>query len=261
MTQSIPPIQAARSVGAVILAAGKGTRLNASKDKNKVVYHLNNRPMVWYSLQNIRNAGINKIYVVVGFAKQSVMQALGDQVTYIEQTEQLGTGHALKTTLPHLDHRLETLISMYGDDSAFFPPKLITQLIKEHHRHSAVVTLLTLKVTDPSGLGRIIRHADKITDIVEEKNASPQERQIKEINTGLYCFNLAYLKSALPKIQKNPLTQEYYLTDIIGLANQDRMRVHSVTWPESKVWFGVNTPEQLRQARRLMAAQTPKQPA
>jgi bifunctional UDP-N-acetylglucosamine pyrophosphorylase/glucosamine-1-phosphate N-acetyltransferase len=241
-----------KTIGAVILAAGKGTRLKASHDKNKVVYTLNDHPMIWYSLQNIRLTGIENIYVVVGFAKESVISALGPKVTYIDQQEQLGTGHALKVVLPYLDPNVDTLISMYGDDSAFYPPELLHQLIKEHRQRRATITLLTLRVDDPTGLGRIVRVNHQITGIVEEKNATPEQRAITEINTGLYCFDVTYLKYTLPEIKKNPVTQEYYLTDIVSKAYHDGRLIHSVTWPHHDVWYGVNTREQLQEARRRM---------
>lgn len=237
---------------AIILAAGKGTRINATKDKNKVTYALGGKPMVSYSVSNLKKSGIQKIYVVVGYAKESVKDIFKDTVSYVEQDKRKGTGHAVKSALKHVSADFNTILVMYGDDSAFYPPKLFKQLVFSHHQKGALVSVLTVEVENPFGLGRIIRQNDKVIGIVEEKNANPEQKEICEINTGLYCFNAAYLRSAINDIQKNPVSGEYYLTDIIEIAHNQDKSINALKWPDSRVWCGVNTPEQLKVAIRRM---------
>ena len=246
---------------AIILAAGKGTRMNSPDSQNKVASDLAGHPMIWYTLQNLNQAGIRNIYVVVGYAKSSVHQALGDSAIYIEQPEQLGTGHAVNIALPHIPSTSNPILSLYGDDSAFYPPELITKLIVEHKQHQAAISLLTINVTDPTGLGRIIRQHDQVIDIVEEKNATPKERQIKEINTGLYCFDAHFLRTHVDQIQRNPLSQEFYLTDLIPIAYKTQQPIYALKWPDNQVWFGVNTPPQLTEARKRMQVKSSTSPA
>lgn len=242
-----------QKIAAIVLAAGKGTRMKAPPDKNKVVFELDNKPIISYTYETLLQCGFEKIVVVVGYASESVKNALGNKVTYALQEVPQGTGHAVKVALPHISDEYETIISLYGDDSAFYPASLLKLLLDEHQQYQAEVTVMTLHKKDPTGLGRIIRNdQNQVIAIVEEKNASPEEKVITEINTGLYCFNHQFLRQALDSIDKNPVTGEYYLTDVIGYACANGFKVHAVTWPSDDIWYGVNTPEQLEEASTRM---------
>lgn len=241
------------NIAAVVLAAGKGSRMKAPPSKNKVVFTLAKRPMISYTVETLRQVGFSKIIVVVGYACESVRQALGDSVTYAVQDNPEGTGHAVKVALPYLPTQCHTLISVYGDDSAFYSPQLIKTLIQEHLASEAAVSLVTLNKTDPTGLGRIIRNqVGDIIAIVEEKDATSEQKKIVEINTGLYCFNKAFIEKALPELKRNPVSGEFYLTDVISYAVKHRYKIHPLTWPSDEIWFGVNTPEQLVEAEMKM---------
>lgn len=238
---------------AVVLAAGKGTRLNATKDRNKVTFQLAEKPMVVYSVDNLVAAGFSNITVVVGFASESVKKALGNRVTYQIQENPEGTGHALMVGMKGVPGDVKTVFSLYGDDSAFYPPKLYESLYHRHQEEKAVVTLLTIEKEDPAGLGRIIRNQNgEVVAIVEEKNANEAEKKIKEINTGLYCFNREFLDQALKKIKRNEISGEFYLTDIVELACKENKKVTALFWQDQTVWFGVNTLEQLDSANEAM---------
>jgi bifunctional UDP-N-acetylglucosamine pyrophosphorylase/glucosamine-1-phosphate N-acetyltransferase len=244
------------SISAIVLAAGRGSRMKAPSDKNKVVFTLAEKPIITYTLDLLKTCGFQSIIVVIGFASESVKQALGNQVTYAVQENPQGTGHAVMVALPELPVSCTTVVCMYGDDSAFYPSSLIETLIEEHRAHQAVITLVTLDKANPIGLGRIVRNPDtnQVTEIVEEKNASEIQKKLTEINTGLYCFDALFLTSAIKQLEKNPISGEYYLTDVISNAVKSGKKVHVVKWPSDDIWFGVNTPEQLKEAEARMKA-------
>lgn len=240
-------------VTAIILAAGKGSRMKAPPTKNKVTYKVHGKPLILHTRETLKKAGIKSVIAVVGYAKESVKAVLKRTVKYAEQKKQLGTGHAVKMAMPLIPTKSKYVISMYGDDSAFYTPKLISEIIQSHIQNNACVTVLTVKRDDPTGLGRIIRNKKGIVlGIVEEKNASKSQKLINEINTGLYCFDKSFLIKALKAIKLNPITKEYYLTDVIEYAVNNNKPVNSVLSTDTNVWFGVNTPENLAEANSLL---------
>lgn len=242
----------------IILAAGKGTRLKAVKDRNKVAYYLADKPMITHTVDHLHEAGLKHLVVVVGFAAQSVKKALGQSVFYALQTKRLGTGHAVATGLKHVSVSQTTIITIYGDDSAFYPPKLYHQLLASHFRLKAHLSLVTVNQPNPTGLGRIIRNSQgEMIDIIEEKNATVDQKRLTEINTGLFCFQRSFLDWGLPKIKKNPLSHEYYLVDLVSLAVQSGYKVNTVLWPESSVWQGVNTQKEFERAVQRMRQDKP----
>ncbi len=235
-----------------ILAAGKGRRINAT-DRNKVAYELAGKPMIAHTVDLLEKMGIKDIIAIVGYASESVRQALGDRVKYALQVEQLGTADALKAGLAQVPNSATDVLSVYGDDSAFYTPELINQLVTTHRAENADITFITVKLKDPAGLGRIVRDQNgQVQAIVEEKNATPEQKQITEINTGLYCFKKNFLQQYLSAVKKNPISGEYYLTDLIDIAIREGKKVLAITWPDPSVWFGVNTPDQWHQADTLM---------
>ncbi len=225
---------------AIILAAGRGSRMKA-KSKNKVAFKLNGKPMITHTVDHLVQAGINKIVAVVGFQADSVRSALGDEVLYAVQSDQLGTGDALKTAIPFLPQDTEIVLTMYGDDSAFYPPSLFTQMVDHITKTDCDLLFLTIHKDDPTGLGRIIRGGNgKVARIVEEKNATDVEKSIQEINTGFYCFKKDFLVGYIDQIQKNELTGEYYLTDMVEIALQNGKKVEAFFVKDDSIWHGVN---------------------
>lgn len=237
------------NTAAIILAAGKGTRIQA-KNKNKVAFRLNGKSMIAYTVEHLRAAGIHQIYAVVGFQADSVRQVLGDQVEYVEQAEQLGTGHAVKSALPYLPADVRTVLSVYGDDSAFYPPSLYQEMITKRALHGCEILFLTVRKDDPTGLGRIVRDGEgRIVKIVEEKNASESEKKIQEINTGFYCFDRRFLEQYIDSLEKNSVTGEYYLTDMVEIALRNGKQVEALFVTDGSIWHGVNTREDLAKAK------------
>ena len=234
---------------AIILAAGRGSRMKA-KTKNKVAFKLGGQPMIVHTVNHLRHAGITHIIVVVGFAANSVRRALGDTVTYAVQKEQLGTGDALKAALPLLPPNVSSVLAVYGDDSAFYPPSLFQEMVSTKTKLGCDLLFLTIRKDDPSGLGRIIRDSSgRILRIVEEKNATVEEKKIQEINTGFYCFNRAFLTQYLDQINQNPLTGEYYLTDMVEIALAHATRAEALYVADDSIWHGVNNRRDFLKAR------------
>lgn len=237
------------NVAAIILAAGRGSRMKA-KTKNKVAFKLAGEPMIAHTAKHLSQAGINQIIAIVGFQAESVKKALGDNVQYALQQEQLGTGNAPKYALPLVPSSVETVLVVYGDDSAFYPPELFVEMVTKKESLDCDLLFLTIHKDDPTGLGRIIRDDQgKILRIVEEKNATEDEKKIQEINTGFYCFDKKFLVEYIDQIQKNPLTGEYYLTDMIEIALQNAKKVEALFVRDNSIWQGVNNRTDLARAQ------------
>lgn len=236
---------------AIILAAGRGTRMKA-KTKNKVAFVINGDPLITHTVKHLSQAGVNQIIAVVGFLSESVRLALGNSVKYAHQAQQLGTGDAIKCALPLLSKNIETVLTVYGDDSAFYPPELFVEMIAKKDSLKCDLLFLTIHKDDPTGLGRIVRDkAGKVLRIVEEKNATDEEKKIQEINTGFYCFDKQFLVDYIGQIQKNPVSGEYYLTDMIEIALQNNKKVEALFVADSSVWQGVNTRSDLAKIKKL----------
>ena len=243
---------AMKNTAAIILAAGRGTRMKA-KSKNKVAFKLAGEPMIAHAVKHLKESGINKIITVVGFQADSVKKALGNEVQYAVQLEQLGTGNAIATAVPYLPEDIDTVLAVYGDDSAFYPPKLFSEMVTKKELLGCDLLFLTIHKDDPTGLGRIMRdNSGKILRIVEEKNASDTEKQIKEINTGFYCFDRQFLTDYIGQIEKNPLTGEYYLTDMIEIALKHGKKVEAFFVQDDSIWHGVNNRSDFARAQSKM---------
>lgn len=234
---------------AIILAAGRGSRMHA-KTKNKVAFKLNGEPMVAHTVKHLTQAGVKQIIAVVGFQADSVRQALGDAVTYAIQHEQLGTGDAIKSAIPYLDPTIKSVLAVYGDDSAFYPPSLFQEMVAKREAEGVDLLFLTIHKDDPTGLGRIVRdHQGKIVSIVEEKVATDEQKQIKEINTGFYCFASDFLRAHIDEIKKNSVSGEYYLTDMIEIALSHGKKVEAFFVKDSSIWHGVNNRSDFAKAK------------
>lgn len=240
------------NIGGIILAAGKGTRMK-SKSANKVALNVGSKSLILHIVERLEDVQIDPIVVVVGFAKESVMSALSQKhVLFAEQRKRLGTGHAAIKGLQEMPKSVENIYIVYGDEFSY-PKEKTQELINTHIASGAALTFLTIDVENPTGLGRIIRDKNgKVQKIVEEKDATIDEKKVKEVNPGSYVCTRAFLEKYLPKIQKSPITKEYYLTSIIDMAIEHNEKVETVR-AGSMVWRGVNTKEELAEAEHAFA--------
>ncbi|RJQ26247.1 hypothetical protein C4577_03870 [Candidatus Parcubacteria bacterium] len=235
----------------IILAAGKGKRMQATI-QNKVTYKVKGIPMISRTIDIIKNTGIKNIVVVVGFAKNSVLRLLDSDIKNIEQKKRLGTGHAVKIALRKIPEEAEDVLVLYGDDSFLYSPGIIKKMFSLHKKTKSQLTFLTISVDDPTGLGRIIRDKKgKVIGIVEEKDATEEQKKIKEINSACYIFSYLFLRKYINKIPKSEVTGEYYLPGLVSLAiiNSQKLQTFKL---DNLNWRGVNTPEELKQAESLM---------
>lgn len=239
-------------IAAIILAGGKGKRMN-SRQINKVVIPLGNKQLILHVVDRLIGLGITPIIVVVGFAKESVMKILDGKAIFAEQKKRLGTAHAVSCAMKKLPRNIDDVLVLQGDDSAFYKSKTISNLVDIHLKSKASFTFLTIEVDNPFGLGRIMRNNNgKVVGIVEEKDATEKQRNIKEINPACYVFKVSFLKKYLKKIIKSPVTGEYYLTALIDLAIRNNESMETVN--EGKIlWRGINTPQELMEAEKLFA--------
>jgi bifunctional UDP-N-acetylglucosamine pyrophosphorylase/glucosamine-1-phosphate N-acetyltransferase len=234
------------NINVVVLAAGKGTRMYSAKPK--VLHELGGRSLVQHTIDTANALQASSIHVVIGHEAELLRQALaGQELSFAVQEQQLGTGHALNQALPGLDKDAIALV-LYGD-VPLIRPETLTQLLAPVEANSMAV--LTSVVDRPQGLGRIVRDgAGSIRAIIEEKDATPAQRAIREINTGFMAIPVARLHEWLPRIQNKNAQGEYYLTDIIALAIADGCRVHTVQCQDELEASGVNNRQQLAELER-----------
>lgn len=238
-------------ISAIVLAAGKGTRMKSAKPK--VIHEICGRPMIAYTLENLRKARIADITTVVSFKKNLVINKIKGAVKIaVQKNPKGGTADAAKVGYNLVSKKSEVLLVINGDDSAFYTPETIQKIIKMHLERERKLTFVSLMKENPTGLGRIIRGKNGlIVKIVEEKDATEQERKIKEVNDGLYVFDRKWFSENIDKVKKGS-QGEYYLVDLIKLAIDEGERMATYTLPNDDEWHGINTSEQLAEAEVKM---------
>ncbi|MFA5134191.1 MAG: sugar phosphate nucleotidyltransferase [Patescibacteria group bacterium] len=245
------------SISAVVLAAGKGTRLNEGKPSGipKVMHEIGGKPMLSYTLETLRLAGIGDIVIVVGYKAELVKERFGGGYTYALQEPQNGTGHAVQCAQSSVSKSAEHVLVIQGDDSAFYSVGSIRALLASHVQGGAAVSVLTFRHPNPGELGRIIRDgAGNVVAIREKEVLTDAEKRINEINTGTYCFRASWLWGNLPKLKPSATGKgELILPDLIEMAIEQGEKVTGHTIADPDEWIGVNTPEQLRHANEAMA--------
>ena len=237
---------------AVVLAAGKGSRMNS--DLPKVLIQVAGRPMLEYVLDALEQGGVGRMVVVVGHRADLVREALNGRsnVDFATQHEQLGTGHAVMAAREHLERHDGPVVVVAGD-SPLMQADSIRELLREFDEEPCSCLLGTVTKENPTGLGRILRNAEgEFIGIVEEKDASDDQRQITEVNMSYYVFDCHPLLDALKFIRNDNAQGEYYITDCPGvMSNQDRL-VRAVNVLKPCEALGVNTPDELAAADRML---------
>ena len=237
------------NVGVVILAAGKGTRLNCV-DKPKVMCEIGGRPIVSYVIDVLKKLGFSKenIYLVVGFHKEKVEEYFGDQVSYVEQTELKGTAHAAFVGMQKLPNNVETVLVINGDDSAFYSGATILDFLEQHQKSKATVSVLSVELDDPSLYGRIIKHDNGRIEIIEKEYLTDEQKKVKEVSTGTFCFSRKWFEEMFPAMPPLRKLGEYGLPTAMALAEKDSLPAQVIKLKNNQEWFGVNTPAELEEA-------------
>lgn len=241
-------VPTATQTRSIILAAGKGKRMNS--DLPKVLHRVAGRPMVLWVLEAARAAGADRHAVVVGYRAADVRAALEGEadVEFVEQTEQLGTGHAVMVAEPlfagHADNPTEVFV--LAGDMPLLRGETLSRLLQAHRDAGAAGSLATAKMPDPTGYGRIVRdEAGDFVRIVEQKDATEPELAITEVNVSCYCFEAAALFDALKRIDRSNAQGEFYLTDALGVLRGEGRTVIAAPIVPSDEAEGINNPDQL----------------
>lgn len=235
---------------AVILAAGQGTRMKSALPK--VLHPLNGKPMLWHVMQPALDAGSEKPVVVIGNGAEQVKETIGaDAAYYVLQTERLGTGHAAQQAETALAGKVDQVLVMYGDMPCW-KTETLQKIMDTQEANSGPLTMATIIVDDPRGFGRVARDEDgNVLAIVEEAQCTPEQKEIKELNVGLYCFDADWLWEALRKVKLSP-KGEYYLTDTIELGVQGGGQVLAIPIDDPDEAIGINTRVHLSEAEAVL---------
>ena len=251
---------------AIILAAGKGTRMRS--DLPKVVHPIGGRPMVCNVVDACRQAGCGRIVLVVGYKQEVVRELMAAQgpawsagIEYAEQLEQLGTGHAVRMAESLFAPQLAsgqasgTPAIVLAGDGPLIRAATIASLLQRHNAAHAAASMATSDIADPTGYGRIVRDGSgKLSGIVEHKECTPEQLKITEVNPSYYCFDLAELFGALAKVKRNAASGEYYITDVPSLLLREGKTVEVVSAVPPEDVLSINTPEQLAEVDAIYLA-------
>ncbi|GBF78338.1 bifunctional N-acetylglucosamine-1-phosphate uridyltransferase/glucosamine-1-phosphate acetyltransferase [Paenibacillus sp. 598K] len=235
---------------AIVLAAGQGKRMKSKL--YKVLHPVCGKPMVGHVMDVVEAAACERTVVIVGHGAEAVQSYLGDRAEYALQEQQLGTGHAVLQAAPLLGSEEGTTIIICGD-TPLVTPATVQAMLTVHETHGAAATVLTAELADPTGYGRIIRGSDdQLERIVEQKDCTPEEGAVREINTGTYCFDNKKLFEALSQVTNANSQGEYYLTDVIGILQRSGQSVLAHCTGDEAEAIGVNDRIALAEAERYM---------
>lgn len=241
-------------IAAVVLAAGKGKRMGSvdGSEIPKVMFKANGKPVVSYLVDSLRNAGLKKIVLVVGYKQEIVREYFKDEVEYAVQTEQLGTGHATLSARGNLEGKSDVVIVCYGD-APLFKPETVKKLIEVFKNDKPTIAMITVGYSDPTGYGRIVRDEKcNVEAIIEHKDCTDEQLMIEECNAGFYIFDSSWLWNNLADIKTNNTQGEYYLTDVVTMAKEQGKKIGAVKISDESEVLGINTLEQLKQVEEIL---------
>jgi bifunctional UDP-N-acetylglucosamine pyrophosphorylase/glucosamine-1-phosphate N-acetyltransferase len=243
-------MKSVEGAAALVLAAGKGTRMKSSRAK--VLHNLLEEPLLRFPLKSLADSGIGNVAVVVGHGSDEVESYLGStwpEVSVIHQTDQKGTGHAVQVAGSWWEAH-PTLLILPGD-APLLPPEAIASLLTTHLSSRSAATFLTFEAENPTGYGRVVRKPGGCR-IVEEKDASLEEKKISEVNSGIYAFETACLSKVISLLDNRNAQGELYLPDVLRLLGETGDHVEALLWPNPEDLSGINDPLQLAAANRAM---------
>jgi len=241
-----------RNVAVIILAAGLGTRMKS--DKAKVLHKVLGKPMIHYVVEAAIQVAGNNVILVVGHQAEKVQETVAKigEFTYAFQDRQLGTGHAVLCALPYLPAHISEVVILCGD-TPLISPRTLNEFVDNHLQARRDISLLAVKLENPMGYGRILLDSNgQLRAIVEESDATVEQKQIKIINSGIYCINKQLLHDALPKITDKNAQGEIYLTDVIEIGHFERKKVGIKIGPDPLEVTGINSLQDLAQVEAIM---------
>ena len=241
-------------IKSIILAAGKGTRMKS--DTPKVLHTIFDKTLVGYVIDAVNNTGLaDENFVIVGHQAERVEEYINenyDNAKCVLQSPQLGTGHAVSMALPYLKDFDGEVIILCGD-TPLITSETIKEFVEYHRKNKSDLTVMSAIFENPTNYGRIIRNQDSsLNSIVEEKDATPEQKAVKEINAGIYCINWAKIKPAFNELTSNNAQGEYYLTDIIKWGNEKNLSVNAYTLKNNEEIFGINSKTHLAEATKML---------
>jgi UDP-N-acetylglucosamine diphosphorylase/glucosamine-1-phosphate N-acetyltransferase len=244
------------NVAVVILAAGLGTRMKS--DKAKVLHEVQGRPMILYVVDTAREIAGDDVVVVIGNQARMVRAIVSQtaELRFAYQEKQLGTGHAVLCALPHIPAHCEHVVILCGDVPLILS-ETIKGLVEEHLDTQRDISLLAVELENPAGYGRILLDANKqVAGIIEEADATVEQRKINLINSGIYCVRKEFLSDALPNINPNNAQGEIYLTDIISIGYKNSKNMGLMIGNNCQQILGINTCEDLKAVEAILAARS-----
>ncbi len=242
------------NVAVIILAAGMGTRMKSTKAK--VLHEILGNPMILYVVETAKKIAGNNVILVIGNQADEVRRIVSEKakVRYAYQDKQLGTGHAVSCALSLIPDHCEEVVILCGDVPLLAADTVI-KLVDDHNEKKRDVSLLAVEKDNPKGYGRVLfDNKHRVSKIVEEVDANKEQKQIKMINTGIYCVKKNFLIDAVGKIKSNNAQGEFYLTDIIEMGNIEKKLVGALVGNDDKEFFGINDKKQLKEVEKIMMA-------
>ena len=240
-------------IATILMAGGKGTRMRSNLPK--VLHSLAGQPLIWHILQVVATISEEQPVVIVGHQAETVQAVIGEQARFVIQAQQLGTGHAVRQAEDLLREQSDLVLVLPGD-MPLITPATLQKLVDAQKKNTGPISMLTVLADNPRGFGRIVRNErGSVMEIVEESEASPEQLKIKELNAGMYCFEADWLWNNLNNI---PLSSkgEYYITDMVGIANQQDLPVKALLIDDVQEAQGINTRVHLAEAETALRQRT-----
>jgi bifunctional UDP-N-acetylglucosamine pyrophosphorylase/glucosamine-1-phosphate N-acetyltransferase len=236
--------------GVVVLAAGQGTRLGC-EEKSKVMMEIGGKPIISYIIETLFKVGFRgrQICLVVGFKREKVIDYFGGRVIYAYQDEQLGTAHATYIGMKVLPENIFNVLVLNGDDSAFYKPATLENLIQQHIDNGSMATLLSTTIDSSSfGYGRVVRKPDGMIEIIEKEYLNAENKNTNETSPGTFCFNRDWYVSVFPNMPIIEKLGEYGLPTAFTMAQREGLAVQVIKLEDASEWFGINTLDELADA-------------